>query len=101
VIRYQGLIRSFNSKDTEAIFQRRAPSKLKLSPDILRRAYIKLLMIDKAENASDLRNPPGNRLEGLCGNLQEFSSIRINNQWRIIFRFEKGDAFDVEIIDYH
>jgi proteic killer suppression protein len=58
-------------------------------------------MLDNACALEDLRTPPGNRLEALRGNLKGFWSIRINDQWRLCFRFESGDAFDVEIIDYH
>lgn len=65
------------------------------------RALVKLLMIDSAENVSDLKAPPSNRLEKLSGKRSEEFSIRINRQWRIRFRFEHGDAFDVGIEDYH
>lgn len=58
-------------------------------------------MIAAAKNINDLRVPPGNRLEELKGNLAGYYSIRINDQWRIIFKFEGGDAYDVTIIDYH
>jgi len=58
-------------------------------------------MLDNAYTLEDLSSPPGNRLEALRGNRKGFWSIRINDQWRICFRFENGDAFDVEIIDYH
>ncbi|MCZ7602885.1 MAG: type II toxin-antitoxin system RelE/ParE family toxin [Melioribacteraceae bacterium] len=61
----------------------------------------KLLLIDAAVNLNDLRVPPGNRLEKLTGNLKGKYSIRINNQYRIIFEFEDGNAYKVEIIDYH
>jgi len=58
-------------------------------------------MLDNAYTLEDLSSPPGNRLEALRGNRKGFWSIRINDQWRICFRFENGDAFDVEIIDHH
>ena len=58
-------------------------------------------MLDKAERLDDLRIPPGNRLETLSGNRAGQFSIRINQQWRLCFRFENGNAYDVEIIDYH
>ncbi len=58
-------------------------------------------MLDNACTLEDLRSPPGNRLEVLRGNFKGFWSIRINDQWRICFRFENGNAFDVKIIDYH
>jgi toxin HigB-1 len=58
-------------------------------------------MLDAAEELTDLRVPPGNRLERLKGNRQGQHSIRINDQWRICFRWERGNAYDVEIVDYH
>jgi toxin HigB-1 len=58
-------------------------------------------MLDNACALEDLQTPPGNRLESLRGNLKGFWSVRINDQWRICFRFESGNAFDVEIVDYH
>ena len=61
----------------------------------------KLRMLNNSIDISDLRIPPANRLEKLSGNLKEFYSIRINDQWRIIFKWNAGNAFEVEIIDYH
>ena len=61
----------------------------------------KLLLLDAAETLEDLRIPPGNRLERLSGNRQGQHSIRINDQWRICFRWSEGDAYEVEIVDYH
>jgi len=61
----------------------------------------KLQMLDSADTIDDLRSPPGNRLEKLSGDRLGRWSIRINNQWRICFRFENGNAYDVEIVDYH
>ena len=61
----------------------------------------KLRMINNSQNTTDLRIPPSNRLEKLSGNLDGFYSIRINDQWRIIFKWQKGNASDVKIIDYH
>lgn len=58
-------------------------------------------MLDNAPSLMDLRSPPGNRLEALSGNLKGSWSIRINDQWRVCFRFEDGNVFNVEIIDYH
>jgi toxin HigB-1 len=58
-------------------------------------------MLNNSQNLADLQIPPSNRLEKLKGNLKTFYSIRINNQWRIIFKWESGNALDVEIIDYH
>ena len=93
------MIKSFADKYTEQLFNRERVSKL--PPAILKVAYRKLLIIDAAERIEDLRIPPGNRLEKLSGNLSGKYSIRINNQWRIIFNWENNNAHDVEIIDYH
>lgn len=70
-------------------------------PEILRRARRKLEYVDLASQLDDLKIPPGNRLHQLGGNRQEEFAISINDQWRICFRFEDGDAYDVEITDYH
>ena len=71
------------------------------SPELSRAALRKLRMIDAAEDLADLRVPPGNRLERLSGNRQGQYSVRVNDQWRICFRWESGHAYDVEIVDYH
>ena len=73
----------------------------KLPREIQDTARRKLRMINNSIDVSDLRIPPANRLEKLKGNLKEFNSIRINNQWRIIFKWDNGNALEVEIIDYH
>jgi proteic killer suppression protein len=70
-------------------------------PDLMRAAVKKLLMLDAARTLEALRSPPGNRLEALDGNRKGQHSIRINQQWRICFVWQSGDAFDVEIVDYH
>lgn len=93
------MIKSFADSETEKVF-RRSYSK-KLPDDIQKRGRRKLVMIDAAEELQDLRVPPGNRLEKLRGNRGGQYSIRINQQWRICFRWHEGDAFDVEIVDYH
>jgi proteic killer suppression protein len=93
------MIKAFRCKHTEKVFLRESVSKF--SQDICRKALRKLLLIDAAERLSDLREPPGNQLEKLSGNRQGQYSIRINEQWRICFRWEDGDAFDIEIVDYH
>ena len=93
------MIKSFHSKETEKLFFRqRSP---RFSVDIHRTALRKLLLLDAAERLEDLRVPPGNRLEKLTGGRQGQYSIRINDQWRICFRWSKGDAYEVEIADYH
>lgn len=93
------MIRSFKSKETERIF-RRIRSK-KLPGDIQEIALRKLRMLHNSRTLADLKVPPANRLERLQGEREGRYSIRINDQWRICFRWENGDAFDVEIVDYH
>ena len=93
------MIRSFRDRDTERIFRRERTRRL--SPDVQRMAQRKLAVVDAAESLQDLRVPPGNRLEKLSGDRDGQQSIRINDQWRICFRWRDGDAHDVEITDYH
>jgi len=93
------MIKSFRDRDTERLFQRH-PIK-KLGPDVQRSALRKLRILDAAPVLQDLRVPPGNRLERLKGDREGQHSIRINRQWRICFRWRSGDAYDVEIVDYH
>ena len=76
------------------------PSR-RLPAGIQRVALRKLRMLNRAQTLKDLRVPPGNRLEALRGDRRGQYSIRINDQWRVIFRWQAGDAFDVEIVDYH
>jgi len=93
------MIKSFADKSTEYLFNRRF---IKRFPNqINKTAYRKLLIIDGAEQLDDLRVPPGNRLEKLSGNYSGKHSIRINDQWRIIFSWKDNNAYEVEIIDYH
>ena len=93
------MIRSFADAETERVFRRLASRRL--SAEVQRIAYRKLVVIDAAESLNDLRIPPGNRLEKLKGNREGQHSIRVNEQWRICFRWKEGDAYDVEIADYH
>jgi proteic killer suppression protein len=93
------VIRSFRDRDTERVF-RRLPVR-RFAPDVQRAAYRKLLILDAATSLDELRLPPGNRLEKLSGDRRGQHSIRVNAQWRVCFRWEGGDAFDVEIADYH
>lgn len=93
------MIRSFHDRETERIFRRDASRKLPI--EIQRKARRKLLILDAAESLQDLRVPPGNRLEKLRGGRLGQHSIRINRQWRVCFLWRDGDAFDVEIVDYH
>jgi toxin HigB-1 len=93
------MIRSFRDKETERVFQRERRTKIDHS--LGRVALRKLLLLDAAESLDDLRVPPGNRLEKLVGDREGQYSIRINVQWRVCFRWEDGEAHDVEIVDYH
>lgn len=93
------VLRSFADKETERIWKRER-SKL-FGPELQRAAHRKLLLLDAAENLNDLRIPPGNRLGKLKGNRKGQHSIRINQQWRICFRWTDAGAEDVEIVDYH
>jgi len=93
------MIQSFANPETQQLFStgksRRLPS------DILRRAIMRLTQLHAATALADLRLPLSNRLESLGGDRAGHWSVRINNQWRLCFRFADGDAFDVEITDYH
>ena len=93
------VIRSFSDSETERFFV--TGQSRRLPRDILRRAAMRLRQLDAATRIEDLRLPPSNRLEELKGNRAGQHSIRINDQWRVCFRFGNGDAFEVEIIDYH
>ena len=93
------MIESFASEETKKIF--RGETSKKLPKDIQRTARRKLLYIDDAEDLNDLLAPPGNRLEKLKGDRAEQYSIRINDQWRICFKWAGNKAKDVEIVDYH
>ena len=93
------MIVSFKDKETEKIWNGIVSKKL--PREIQDTARRKLRMINNSIDVSDLRIPPANRLEKLKGNMKEFNSIRINNQWRIIFKWDNGNALEVGIIDYH
>ena len=93
------MIKSFADKETEKIYCQTVSAKL--PQKIQKTALRKLIMIDNAEKLDDLRVPPGNRLEALKGDRGGQYSIRINDQYRICFRIQDGDATDVEIVDYH
>ena len=92
------MIKTFHDKDTRALFDDKCPRRFKAFAAVAER---KLQMLDDAHAIEDLRVPPGNRLESLRGDRQGQWSIRINDKWRVCFRFEDGNAFDVEIVDYH
>jgi toxin HigB-1 len=92
------LIRSFSDRDTEALFQRRHIRRFQSVASV---ALRKLVQIDSAEEVRDLAAPLANRLEALKGDRAGQYSVRINDQCRICFRWKQGDAFEVEIVDYH
>ena len=96
------MIVSFGDKATEALYHGRSPKSVrKFSHDVRRVAVRKLDMINAARALHDLRSPPGNRLEALKGDWLGFFSVRINDQWRIVFKWERNDAHEVRIVDYH
>ncbi len=93
------MITSFGSRDTKKIWDgERVKGFATELQEIARR---KLRMLNNSQNIADLQIPPSNRLEKLKGNLRNFHSIRINDQWRIIFKWDKGNASEVEILNYH
>ncbi|MCY4416168.1 MAG: type II toxin-antitoxin system RelE/ParE family toxin [Chloroflexi bacterium] len=93
------MIHSFRDSDTESVFQRRRVGKF--SNELQRQAQRKLGILNSAIDLNDLRAPPGNRLERLVGDRQGQHSIRVNDQWRICFSWISGDAWNVELTDYH
>lgn len=93
------MIKAFADRHTENLFV--TGRSKRLPPDVVRRARRKLEYIDLAVRLGDLRIPPGNRLHKLWGNRKGQCAIAINDQWRICFRFVDGDAYDVEVTDYH
>lgn len=95
-------IRSFGNQLAEDLFEDRRTRVVRSFPAGLHRAARrKLLYLHDAAELADLRVPPGNRLEPLRGDLRGFYSIRINDRWRVVFRWDAGDARDVQVIDYH
>jgi len=96
------LIQSFGDKRTEDLFQGISNRETrKFLADLIKVAVRKLDMLNAAYQLEDLRSPPGNRLEALKGDLKGFYSIRINEQWRIIFQWQNGNVLAVKIVDYH
>jgi proteic killer suppression protein len=93
------MITSFGSKETEKIWNGERVNKIPI--EIQQVGRRKLRMLNNSQTILDLRIPPSNRLEKLSGNLKDFYSIRINDQWRIIFQWANGQASEVEITDYH
>jgi len=96
------VIRSFGNRLAEDVYDdRRSAVVRRLPPSLYDAARRKVLYLHEAEDLRDLRVPPGNRLEALKGRRKGSFSIRINDQWRVVFRWDDGDAFDVSIVDYH
>ncbi|MCZ7665132.1 MAG: type II toxin-antitoxin system RelE/ParE family toxin [Thermoleophilia bacterium] len=96
------MIVSFGDRATEDLYHNRPTSRVRRFPrDIIDLALIKLDMLNAAAAVLDLRSPPGNRLEVLKGDLKGFHSIRVNDQWRLAFRWEGNNAHDVRLMDYH
>jgi len=92
------VIKSFADRDTEALYQGR---RVRRFDGFREQAEKRLQILRRARRLEDLRGLPSNRLEALAGDRQGQLSIRINRQWRICFRWHEGDAYDVEIVDYH
>ncbi len=96
------MIASFGDQATEAVYHGRPINLIRrFSPDVVRVAVRKLDMLNAARTLRDLRSPPGNRLEALRGTLAGLHSIRVNDQWRIVFRWAGSDAHEVRLTDYH
>jgi proteic killer suppression protein len=93
------VIKSFRGRETAKILSRERSTRL--PADIQQVAYRKLRMLNNAQSLADLRIPPGNRLEKLSGDREGHYSIRINDRWRICFDWREGDAYLVEVVDYH
>ena len=93
------MIKSFADKETELVWNRFFSKKF--PPELQRVMYKKLLLIDSAKEGKDLQSPPGNRYHVLSGNREGMVSISVNQKWRICFSFQNGDAYQVEILDYH
>jgi len=93
------MILSFGTKETEKIWEGERVKKIPLEIQEIGRR--KLRMLNNSVNLTDLKVPPSNRLEKLSGKMKDYYSIRINDQWRVIFKWINNNAFEVEILDYH
>ena len=96
------MIVNFSNRLAEDLFEDRKSKEVRaFPPELLRKARRKLLYLHEAAELKDMKEPPGNRIEALKGNKEGFHSIRINNQWRLVFRWKEGNAHDVSVEDYH
>lgn len=96
------MIVSFGDRATEDLYHNRPTSRARRFPrDIIDLSLVKLDLINGAASVLDLRSPPGNRLEALRGDLKGYHSIRVNEQWRLVFRWEGNNAHEVRLVDYH
>lgn len=96
------MIVSFGDRATEDLYHNRPTSRARRFPhDIVEVALVKLDMLYGAATVQDLRSPPGNRLQALKGELTGFHSVRVNDQWRLVFRWEGNNAYEVRLTDYH
>ena len=96
------MIVSFGDRASEDLYHNRATSRVRrFPPDVVALALIKMDLLNGATAMLDLRSPPGNRLEALKGDLKGYHSIRVNDQWRLVFRWESNDAHKVRLMDYH
>ncbi|MBI3793373.1 MAG: type II toxin-antitoxin system RelE/ParE family toxin [Nitrospinae bacterium] len=96
------MIRNFGDKATRDVYDGEGSRHSRQFPKLLHGKIVRLLdQINAAPNVEVLKAPPGNRLEKLRGDLKDFWSVRVNDQWRIIFKWENGDAIDVKVTDYH
>ena len=96
------MIVSFGDEATADLYHNRQTSRVRRFPhDILSRAIRKLDVLNAAHRLMDLRSPPGNRLETLSGDWAGYHSIRVNQQWRIVFRWQENNAHNVRLVDYH
>ena len=92
------MIASFACRDTKELFENKHVNRFS---SFVKQAQIKLKLLNATKNINDLRVPPGNRLELLTGDRKNQYSIRINNQWRLCFKWHEGNSYNVEIVDYH
>jgi len=96
------MIVSFGDRATEDLYHNRPTSRARRFPqDIVDLALVKMDLLNGASDVLDLRSPPGNRLDALKGDLKGLHSIRVNDQWRLVFRWESNNAHDVRLMDYH